>query len=262
MEGHLRPAIGVRRALLVLAIGGAPLVAAGNARGQDAPSLRGSASPVVAPASRMPEPIAVPSVKPMALLPDGQAVAAGDLLRTTRVFPNWNLNCEVVVSQRRHICAVETRSLDAKGRDLFAWTIALSTDNVPIMIFKLPARMDQAYGLRMSIGAFVTTFIPKVGDCTVGECRIVVPFDAALRSLAASQDKIAFSLVLDGGTSQILAPLAGLSDALEMARRDPIGLVALQQKTLPQAETRSSSRPRLSASSAGAGATRTAAVPR
>ena len=261
MKGLGGTVAGVRHAVVMVAICGVALGTAGNAMGQEA-SLRGSASHVAAHADKMVEPVVGPSVQPMALLPEGQAIAAGDLLRTTRVFPNWNLNCEVVVSQRRHICAVETRSVDTKGRDLFAWTIALSTDNVPIMIFKLPARMEQAYGLRMSIGAFVTTFIPKAADCSVSECRIVVPFDAALRSLAASQDKIAFSLTLDGGVSQILAPLAGLSDALEMARRDPIGLVALQQKALPPAETRSSTRPRLSPSSAGSRPTKTAAVPR
>jgi hypothetical protein len=172
-------------------------------------------------------------IKIASLVEDGIAVSPGDLLRTTRIFPNWNLNCEVLLSQGRHLCAVELRSTDANGRQVFAWSIALGSDGNPIIIFKVPADISQSYGLRMVIGSLTTILTPRKEDCNGSECRIVAPFEAGLRTLMMSQQKIHFSLSRDNVVLQIEAPLAGLSEALDMARRDPIGLVAAQHGGSP-----------------------------
>jgi len=168
-------------------------------------------------------------IKIATLVEDGKIIGPGDLLRTTRIFPNWNLNCEVLLSQGRHLCAVELRSLDAQGRQVFAWSIALAADGSPIVIFKVPADISQSYGLRMTIGPYTTILSPRREDCNPTECRIVAPFETALRTLMVSQQKIIFSLARNGQTLQIEAPLAGLSEALDVARRDPIGLLAVQR---------------------------------
>jgi invasion protein IalB len=160
------------------------------------------------------------------LVDDGKAIAPGDLLRTTRMFPNWNLNCEVLLSQGRHLCAVELRSVDSQGRQVFSWSIALSVNGSPLMVLKVPANISQSYGLHMVIGPYTTVLKTRREDCSPIECRIVAPFESALRTLMVSQEKISFSLEREGAALQIDAPLAGLSDALDMARRDPIGLVA------------------------------------
>jgi invasion protein IalB len=172
--------------------------------------------------------VATDPLKVASLIEEGKSVAPGDLLRTTRMFPNWNLNCEVLLSQGRHLCAVELRSVDARGRQVFAWSIALSVSGAPLMILKVPADIDQGYGLHMVIGAFTTILVPRREDCAPSECRIVAPFDTALRTLMVSQQTISFSLQRDNTVLKIEAPLAGLSEALDIARRDPIGLLATQ----------------------------------
>jgi hypothetical protein len=163
------------------------------------------------------------------LLNEGQAADAGDILRTTRMFPNWNLNCEVLLSMGKHLCAVETRSVDAGGRQLLSWSIALSKSGDPIMVFRMPGDADRPYGLRMSIGAFTTILTPQPGDCSAVECRMIAPFETPLRTLIASQQMVTFTLSRAGQLLKIDAPLAGMSEALAAARRDPIGLIATQQ---------------------------------
>jgi invasion protein IalB len=165
-------------------------------------------------------------LKVASLVEPGKAIPPGDLLRTTRIFPNWNLNCEVLLSEARHLCAVELRSVDAQGRQVFSWSIALSTTGSPLIILRVPADISPGYGLHMVIGAFTTILKPRREDCTPSACQMVAPFETALRTLMVSQEKIGFSLERDGVVLQIEAPLAGLSEALEMARRDPIGLLA------------------------------------
>ena len=171
-------------------------------------------------------------IKVASLTDNGAAIGPGDVLRTTRIFPNWNLNCEVLLTQGRRLCAVEMRSVDTQGRQVFAWSIALATDGNPVIVFKVPADVNQSYGLHMVIGAYTTILTPRREDCSPAECRIVAPFETALRTLMASQQKISFALMRDGQILQTDAPLAGLSDALDMARRDPIGLIAAQRLSL------------------------------
>jgi invasion protein IalB len=163
-----------------------------------------------------------------ALVATGKTVAPGDLLRTTRMFPNWNLNCEVLLSEGRHLCAVELRSVDAQGHQVFAWSIALGADGAPLMVFRLPGNMVRSYGLRMAIGSFATVLAPRQEDCEPSECCIMAPFDTVLRAIMATQQKVVFSLMLNADILRIEAPLAGMSEALEVARRDPIGLLATQ----------------------------------
>jgi hypothetical protein len=178
------------------------------------------------------------------LVQEGKIIDPGDLLRTTRIFPNWNLNCEVLLSQGRHLCAVELRSVDAQGRQVFTWSIALSTDGNPIIIFKVPSDLDQGYGLRMMIGNLTTILTPRREDCDASDCRLMAPFETALRNLVVSQQKIGFSLKRGNAILQIEAPLAGLSEALDMARRDPIGLIATQYASAALPSTRAPARPK------------------
>jgi Invasion associated locus B (IalB) protein len=178
------------------------------------------------------------------LVEDGRIIDPGDLLRTTRIFPNWNLNCEVLLSQGRHLCAVELRSVDAQGRQVFAWSIALAKDGNPLIIFKVPSDLDQSYGLRMVIGAFTTILNPRQEDCGPSECRLVAPFETALRTLMVAQQKIGFSLKRGGVILQVEAPLAGLSEALDMARRDPIGLLATQHAQAASTAARAVTKPK------------------
>lgn len=163
------------------------------------------------------------------LVDDGQVAEAGDILRTTRMFPNWNLNCEVLLSQGKHLCAVELRSVDTKGQQILSWSIALSKGGDPIMILRIPADADRSYGLRMSIGAFTTILTPQPSDCSASECRMIAPFETPLRTLMVSQERVTFALSRAGETLKIEAPLTGMADALAAARRDPIGLIATQQ---------------------------------
>jgi invasion protein IalB len=188
----------------------------------------------------------VPAVplKVASLTDNGATIGPGDVLRTTRIFPNWNLNCEVLLTQGRHLCAVEMRSVDKQGRQVFAWSIALATDGNPVIIFKVPADVNESYGLRMVIGAFTTILTPRREDCSPAECRIVAPFETALRTLMVSQQKITFAVMRDGQVLQIDAPLAGLSEALDMARRDPIGLLAAQRLSAPSVPAKLANKPK------------------
>jgi invasion protein IalB len=173
-------------------------------------------------------------LKIASLVDDGDAAEPGDILRTTRMFPNWNLNCEVLLSQGKHLCAVELRSVDRRGQQVLSWSIALSASNDPIMVLRMPSDIDRSYGLRMTIGAFTTLLVPQPSDCTPTECRMIAPFEAALRTLMVSQAKVTFALAREGQTLTIEAPLDGMSEALATARRDPIGLLATQKAKTPK----------------------------
>lgn len=178
-----------------------------------------------------------PQPKPLtiaSLVDDGETADPGDILRTTRMFPNWNLNCEVLLSQGKHLCAVELRSVDHKGQQLLSWSIALSASGDPIMVLRMPSDIDRSYGLRMTIGAFTTLLVPQPSDCSPTECRMIAPFEAALRTLIVAQSKVTFALTREGQTLKIEAPLDGMSEALATARRDPIGLLATQKAKTPK----------------------------
>jgi hypothetical protein len=72
------------------------------------------------------------------------------------------------------------------------------------MIFRMPADADRSHGLRKSIGGFTTV-------------------------LLVSQEKVTFALSHTARMLTVAAPLTGMAEALAAARRDPIGLVAMQQ---------------------------------
>ena len=171
-----------------------------------------------------PKPLVIAS-----LVDDGQVADAGDILRTTRMFPNWNLNCEVLLSLGKHLCAVELRSVDARGQQVLSWSIALSKSGDPIMVLRMPGDADRSFGLRMSIGPFTTVLLPQPADCSASECRMIAPFETPLRTLMVSQDRVTFALSRGGQVLKVEAPLTGMAEALAAARRDPIGLVATQQ---------------------------------
>lgn len=168
------------------------------------------------------------------LVEPGEIADPGDILRTTRMFPNWNLNCEVLLSQGKHLCAVELRSVDRSGAQILSWSIALSASGEPIMVLRMPSDIDRAYGLRMTIGAFTTVLQPQPSDCSPSDCRMVAPFETPLRSLMVSQSKVSFTLTRGGQTLKVDAPLDGMAEALDAARRDPIGLLATQKPKAPK----------------------------
>jgi invasion protein IalB len=170
-----------------------------------------------------------PPIKQASLSEDGKPIPPGDLLRTTRTFPNWNLNCEVLLSQGKHICTAELRAIDPQGRQILSWSFALSADNTPIIVVKVPADIVQSYGVLMLMGADTKFFVPTRADCNPMECVQVALLDDNLRNMIASQKQVTFSFMRAKEIFRIDAPLAGLSEALDAARRDPVGLVAVQQ---------------------------------
>jgi invasion protein IalB len=170
-----------------------------------------------------------PPIKFAGLADDAKAISSGDLLHTTRVFRNWNLNCEVLLSQARHICSTELRAVDSQGRSLLSWTFALASDSTPIIIVRVPADINSSYGVLMLMGSETKFFTPTRADCASSECVQMAVLDDELRTMIASQRQVTFSFMRGKEIFRIDAPLKGLSDALEAARRDPIGLVAARR---------------------------------
>lgn len=170
-----------------------------------------------------------PPIRLASLSDDGKPIPPGDLLRTTRSFPNWNLNCEVMLSEGKHICTAELRAIDPQGRQILSWSFALSSDNTPIIVVKVPADIVQSYGVLMLMGAETKFFVPTRADCNPMECVQVALLDDKLRNMIASQKQVTFSFMRGKEIFRIDAPLAGLAEALDAARRDPVGLVAVQQ---------------------------------
>ena len=126
---------------------------------------------------------------------------------------------------------------------MLAWSIALATNGDPIMVLKVPADIDQSYGLRMVIGPYTTVLSPRRNDCSKTECRILTPFETTLRTLIVTQQKIGFSVMRGGAKLNVDAPLAGMSEALDMARRDPIGLLAAQRQPKSPPKRKVSAKP-------------------
>lgn len=173
--------------------------------------------------------VATAPIRIAALAADGTAVSPGDLLRTARTFPNWSLNCEVLLSTGKHLCTAELRAIDPQGRQILSWSFALAADNTPIIVVKVPADIVQAYGVLMMMGADTKFFYPTRADCGPFECVQITALDDNLRNMIASQKQVTFSFMRGKEIFRIDAPLQGLSDALDAARRDPVGLVAAQQ---------------------------------
>lgn len=158
-------------------------------------------------------------------------IEPGDLLRTTRIFPNWNLNCEVLISQKRHVCAAELRSLDHQGHVIFSWSITQAKNGMPLMILRLPNDGDRTNGIRVYIGNFETIIPVTTEQCPNTECRITLPFDDAFRALISTQAVVVFSFQNQGNPQNIKVPIAGLLQALEVAKTDPVGAFALTLHT-------------------------------
>lgn len=175
----------------------------------------------------------VPPLKIASLIEPGKAIPPGDLLRTARSFPNWTLNCEVLLSQAKHLCAAELRAVDGQGRQILSWSFALAADNRPIIVVKVPADVSQSYGVLMLMGPDTKFFNPTRADCGAFECTEVAVLDDSLRNMIASQKQVTFSFMRGKEIFRIDAPLEGLSQALDAARRDPVGLVAAQQHAAP-----------------------------
>lgn len=159
----------------------------------------------------------------------GEAVAPGDILRTTRMFGHWNLNCEVLLSKRHHLCAVEQSVADAAGVPLLSWSIALGADGTPALAIRTAPDIDKAFGVHMLLGSMSKTVTFAPAECDVRACLVIIPFDQALRALVSTVPAVRFvvrradnELVVDG-------PVAGMSEALTAAREDPIGLLAASQ---------------------------------
>lgn len=174
-----------------------------------------------------------PPIKIASLAEDGKPIPPGDLLRTARSFPNWTLNCEVLLSQAKHLCAAELRAVDGQGRPILSWSFALAADSRPIIVIKVPADISQTYGVLMLMGHDTKFFYPTRADCNPNECVQIAVLDDALRNMIASQKQVTFSMMRGKEIFRIDAPLEGLSQALESARHDPVGLVAAQQHAAP-----------------------------
>lgn len=174
-----------------------------------------------------------PPIKIASLVEDGKPIPPGDLLRTARSFPNWTLNCEVLLSQAKHLCAAELRAVDGQGRPILSWSFALAADSRPIIVIKVPADISQTYGVLMLMGHDTKFFYPTRADCNPNECVQIAVLDDTLRNLIAAQKQVTFSMMRGKEIFRIDAPLEGLSQALESARHDPVGLVAAQQHAAP-----------------------------
>jgi invasion protein IalB len=191
---------------LVLAVAGAPCALAQLAPAPAASPLRAKLATVTAA---------------------GEQVAPGDMLRTTRIFPNWNLNCEVQLSKHHHLCAVEQSVLDPAGNALLAWSVAIGSTGEPVLAMRTAPDLDKAYGVHLAMGPLDMALPFQDGDCNARTCLVVIPFDATLRAVISSQSSVRFTLKRNGTMLAVDGPVAGMAEALAAARTDPIGLLAV-----------------------------------
>ncbi len=159
----------------------------------------------------------------------GEAIAQGDILRTTRLFPNWNLNCEVQLSKAHHLCAVEQTVLDQQGAALLTWSIGVGATGRPVLAFRTAPTIDRDYGIHLGIGILSLALPVHDSDCNPRGCLFAIAFDDTLRGAMAAQPSVRFVLKRAGTELAADGPLAGMSDALNAARVDPVGLHALEQ---------------------------------
>jgi invasion protein IalB len=157
------------------------------------------------------------------LMPPGMAIARGDLLRTTRVYGAWSLNCEIQISTENHICAVEQGIL-FDGRPGLNWSLALGSDNQPVLVIWI-AEAKEENEIKVSAGELA--LVRKPTSCDQMGCQVLMSFDASLQAAVFKQKNITFQVTSAGKEITAAGVIDGLSDALIAAAEDPIGLKAL-----------------------------------
>jgi invasion protein IalB len=157
------------------------------------------------------------------LTPPGKTIAPGDLLRTSRLYGAWSLNCEIQLSTKNHICAVEQGIL-FDGRRGLNWSIALDANKQPVLVIWM-AQATSDSEIKVSAGELALVRKPSI--CDAMGCQVIIPFEAPLQTAVFKQKNIVFQLNFAGKDMTVSGVVDGLSDALVAAKDDPVGLRAV-----------------------------------
>jgi invasion protein IalB len=166
------------------------------------------------------------------LTPPGKVIAPGDLLRTTRMYGGWSLNCEILLSNKTHLCAVEQGIL-FDGRRGLNWSIALAADNQPVLVVWI-AQATSESETKISVGELALVRKPTI--CDPMGCQVIIPFDAPLQAAVFKQKNIVFQLNFAGKDITVAGVVDGLGEALTAAKDDPVGLRAFMPSRAADAE--------------------------
>jgi invasion protein IalB len=166
------------------------------------------------------------------LTPPGATIAPGDLLRTSRMYGAWSLNCEILLSSKNHLCPVEQGILFDGKRGL-NWSIALATDNQPVLVVWIAEATGESE-IKISVGELA--LVRKPTRCDPMGCQVIISFDAPLQAAVFKQKNIVFQLNFAGKDISVAGVVDGLGDALTAAKDDPVGLRALMPARVAQEE--------------------------
>jgi invasion protein IalB len=161
------------------------------------------------------------------LTPPGETIAPGDLFRTTRMYGAWSLNCEIQLSTKNHICAVEQGILVDRRLGV-NWSIALGADKQPLLVIWIANAKGES---EIKVSAGELALIRKPTSCDPAGCQLIISFDAPLQAAVFQQQSITFQVTSGGHDITLVGVVDGLSDALIAAREDPIGLRTLAAPT-------------------------------
>jgi invasion protein IalB len=138
------------------------------------------------------------------------------------MYGAWSLNCEILLSTKNHLCAVEQGIL-VDGRRALNWSIALGADNQPVLVAWMAQATSQSE-IKITLGEL--GLVRKPTTCDPMGCEIILPFDAPLQAAVFSQNNIVFEFNFAGKDVRVAGVVDGLSVALAAAKDDPVGLRA------------------------------------
>jgi hypothetical protein len=185
-------------------------------------------------------------------LPLGQVAAFGDLVRSERVFGNWALRCEGLLSKGSRACVIR-QTFGAPPASI-TWEIALTRSLRPVAVFDGPILL--AGGL----SSYFRGREDRLPDprCDATGCTIVAPLSGVLEAALSAGSPISF--IYTAGVSRVVADATGagfpeaaasLSGAPDPSLYGTIGCAGASRPWAKPDETENGTTPILPLSDAG-----------
>jgi len=142
-------------------------------------------------------------------------VPLGQYRRIFQPFPNWTLVCDENLKARQQVCNVSQAVIDARGKQVFSWSLAAGEDGRPSFILRTLPDADTRAGIEIQPekgGEPVR--IPFTG-CNQKLCLGTTPIVGVLSAAIEQGVSVTVTYRTHSGESRTYTlPLKGLNEAV------------------------------------------------
>ena len=145
------------------------------------------------------------------MLPDG----GGERRRTVVPFGGWTLVCDHDVASAKRRCNLSPQLVDARGRPAFSWTLVGERNRDPVLLLR--GAGDGPRSVHIAIGRLASVSA-ALDICGPAACIGVLPVGHALATALTTDRRAEITAMTNGRLSTMVAPLAGIAEALASLR--------------------------------------------